>query len=278
MGTLTKIEVGTFLKLFNRGGYVLDFSTNDFDVFTMGSIGIALCDKYKMSKGKSLSAYVNEASEENVIKLLKDLLDYYEENYEKEYTQETDEETYGYFRYNAEYARLYKKCRTYMDRVLNVTTPLATNVAELQEKFSSEYLSKQIELMLRMQNENPTDAIGKAKELIESCCKTILDNKGVTWDKNWDMSKLTGETLKLLNLTPKNIPDSGPVSENIKAVLGNLRGITTKLAEIRNPYGSGHGKSASFTGLEIRHAKLAVGCSITFVTFLWDTYEGGLTN
>ena len=253
MGILTKVEVGTFLKLFNRGGYVLDFSTNDFDVFTMGSIGVALCDKYKMSKGKSLSAYVNEASEEDVIKLLKDLLDYYEENYEKEYTQETDEETYGYFGYNAEYARLYNKCRAYMDRVLNVTTPLATNATELQEKFSSDYLSKQIELMLRMQNENPTDAIGKAKELIESCCKTILDNKGVAWDKNWDMSKLTGETLKLLNLTPKNIPDSDPVSENIKAVLGNLRGITTKLAEIRNPYGSGHGKSASFTGLETRH-------------------------
>ena len=57
MGILTKVEVGTFLKLFNRGGYVLDFSTNDFDVFTMGSIGVALCDKYKMSKGKSLSAY-----------------------------------------------------------------------------------------------------------------------------------------------------------------------------------------------------------------------------
>lgn len=252
----------------------MDFSTNSFDVFTMGSVGVALCDKYKMSKGKSLSAYVNEASDEDVIKLLKDLLDYYEENYEKEYIQET----YGHFGYNAEYARLHKKCRVYMDRVLNVTTPLAINAAELQGKFSSEYLSKQIELMLKMQNENPTDAIGKAKELIESCCKTILDNKSVAWDKNWDMSKLTGETLKLLNLTPPNIPDSDPVSENIKAVLGNLRGITTKLAEIRNPYGSGHGKSASFTGLETRHAKLAVGCSITFVTFLWDTYEGGLTN
>lgn len=49
-------------------------------------------------------------------------------------------------------------------------------------------------------------------------------------------------------------------------------------AEIRNPYGSGHGKSAAFTGLETRHAKLAVGCSITFVTFLWDTYEGGCVN
>ena len=278
MEKFSKIEIGTFLRLFNRGGYVLDFSTNDFDNFTMDSVGVALCCKYNMSKGKSLTAYIDEASDNDSTKLLKDLLEYYEENYEWEYTENADKDTYGYYRqYNAEYARLYKKCRAYMDRVLNIATPLAPNAAELQEKFSSEYLSKQIDLMLKMQVENPTDAIGKAKELIESCCKTILDNKNVSWDKNWDMSKLTGETLNLLNLTPKTIPDTDPVSENIKAVLGNLRGITTKLAEIRNPYGSGHGKSASFTGLEVRHAKLAVGCSITFVTFLWDTYEGGLT-
>ena len=275
MDKLTSIEIGTFLKLFNRGGYVLDFSTNDFDIFTMESVGVALCNEYHMSKGKSLAAYVNNASANDVEKLLNDLLSYYEENYEQEYAENTSDDEFSYCRYNAEYARLYKKCRAYMNRVLNIATPLAVNAAELQEKFSSQYLSKQIELMLKMQSENPTDAIGKAKELIESCCKTILDNKGVAWDKNWDMSKLTGETLSLLNLTPKSIADTDPVSENIKAVLGNLRGISTKLAEIRNPYGSGHGKSASFTGLETRHAKLAVGCSITFVTFLWDTYEGG---
>ena len=275
MDKLTSIEIGTFLKLFNRGGYVLDFSTNDFDIFTMESVGVALCNEYHMSKGKSLAAYVNNSSANDVEMLLNDLLSYYEENYEQEYAENTSDDEFSYCRYNAEYARLYKKCRAYMNRVLNIATPLAVNAAELQEKFSSQYLSKQIELMLKMQSENPTDAIGKAKELIESCCKTILDNKGVAWDKNWDMSKLTGETLSLLNLTPKSIADTDPVSENIKAVLGNLRGISTKLAEIRNPYGSGHGKSASFTGLETRHAKLAVGCSITFVTFLWDTYEGG---
>lgn len=281
METLSKIEVGTFLKLFNRGGYVLDFSTNDFDVFTLGSIGVALCEKYKMSKGKSLTAYLNEASDGDVITLLKDLLAYYEENYEKEFsetTEDNDDEFFSYKTYSIEYARLYKKCREYMDRVLNISTPLAANAAELQQKFSSDYLAKQIELMLKMQTENPTDAIGKAKELIESCCKTILDNKGVKWDKNWDVGKLSSETLSLLSLTPKSIPDTDPVSENIKAVLGNLRGISTKLAEIRNPYGSGHGKSATFSGLETRHAKLAVGCSITFVTFLWDTYEGGSSN
>lgn len=274
MVAFSTIEKGAFLKLFNRGGYVLNFSTNDFDVFTQESIGIALCEKYGVSKGKSLTTYVNQTSDNNVTKLLCDLFLYYEENYKKEYICDEDEDVFGSSQYNEEYSRLYHKCKEYYNRVQNISIPLAINATSLQERFSSEYLSKQIDLMIKMQTENPTDAIGKAKELIESCCKTILDNSKVTWDKNWDLGKLTGETLTLLNLTPKQIPDSDPVAENIKAVLGNLRGISSKLAEIRNPYGSGHGKSASFTGLETRHAKLAVGCSITFVTFLWDTYEG----
>ena len=59
---ITKQEEGTFLMLFNRSGYVLNFSTNDFDVFTTNSIGEALCAKYGLSKGKSLIAYLNSAS------------------------------------------------------------------------------------------------------------------------------------------------------------------------------------------------------------------------
>lgn len=275
MDALTQIEKAAFLRLFNRGGYVLNFSTNEFDVFTAGSIGVALCSRYGLSKGKSLTEYImKDANENDTIKLFSDLFAYYKENFESEYTPDIAEDIPGYSQYSAEYANLYHKCQSYLDRVLHTVTPLTVNAVHLQEKFSSEYLSKHIDLMLKMQTENPTDAIGKAKELIESCCKTILENNGITWDKNWDVGKLTGETLKLLKLTPDNISNTDPVSQNIKAVLGNLRGITTKLAEIRNPYGSGHGKSASFTGLEVRHAKLAVGCSITFVTFLWDTYEG----
>ena len=46
MNKLTHLEKGLFVKLFNRGGYVLDFSTNDFDVFTMSNVGVALCEKY----------------------------------------------------------------------------------------------------------------------------------------------------------------------------------------------------------------------------------------
>lgn len=276
MGNLTKDEIYKFLMLFNRNGYVLDFSSNDiFNAFTTASVGVALCNKYSTSKGKSLEAYTNDATDEDVEKLLSDLLSHYEENYKQEFTKEIPDEDISEcskHKYNETYAQLYKKCREYMNRVQNITTPLARNAAELQEKFSSEYLSQQIELMLKMQSENPTDAIGKAKELIESCCKTILDSREIVCNINWDVGQLTGETLKTLKLMPKDIPEDAPAATEMKALLGNLRAIATNVAALRNHYGSGHGKSADYKGLSQRHAKLAVGSSITLVEFLWETH------
>ena len=78
--------------LFNRSGYVLNFSTNDFDVFTTNSIGEALCAKYGLSKGKSLIAYLNSATGENRFKLLSDLFHYYEDNMEYEYNENYEDD------------------------------------------------------------------------------------------------------------------------------------------------------------------------------------------
>lgn len=278
MAFMTQIEKGLFLKLFNRGGYVLNFSTNDFDVFTLESIGVAVCAHYGMSKGKSLLAYLNEASETDAHKLLFDLFQYYEAHYESEYTKDnnnTDVFTFSIHpQYDSDYSRLYYKCKEIADRVFpKSSVPLSTTATALKEKFSSEYLSAQIDNMLAMTSTNPTEAIGKAKELIESCCKTILDERKITWDKNWDIVHLTGETVKILKLMPKDIPENAPAAAEMKALLGNLRAIAQNMATLRNAYGSGHGKSASYRGLEPRHAKLAVGSSITLVEFLWETHE-----
>ena len=276
MSGITKMEEGTFLMLFNRSGYVLNFSTNDFDVFTTNSIGEALCEKFGLSKGKSLTAYLNNASDENRFKLISDLFYYYKENMEYEYNENYEDDIYwvsSVSRYDERYARIYKKCKVIMDRLEGVPSVITKTADNLKNKFSSEYMSRQIELMVSMQLTNPTNAIGLSKELIESCCKTILDELNIEWGKNDDVPQLANKTLNALNLLPVNVQETDQGAEAIRAVLGNLRAITTKLAEIRNPFGSGHGKSASFQGLETRHAKLAVGSSITFVDFIWSTYE-----
>ena len=276
MSGITKMEEGTFLMLFNRSGYVLNFSTNDFDIFTTNSIGEALCEKFGLSKGKSLTAYLNNASDENRFKLISDLFYYYKENMEYEYNENYEDDIYwvsSVSRYDERYARSYKKCKVIMDRLEGVPSVITKTADNLKNKFSSEYMSRQIELMVSMQLTNPTNAIGLSKELIESCCKTILDELNIEWGKNDDVPQLANKTLNALNLLPVNVQETDQGAEAIRAVLGNLRAITTKLAEIRNPFGSGHGKSASFQGLETRHAKLAVGSSITFVDFIWSTYE-----
>lgn len=72
---------------------------------------------------------------------------------------------------------------------------------------------------------------------------------------------------------PRNIDDNVRGAKPIKQVLGSLKAIAQGIAELRNLYGSGHGKSDSYRGLETRHAQLAVGSSITLVRFMWDTYK-----
>ena len=163
MALLSNVEKGALVKLFNRGGYVLDFSTSNFDAFTLDSIGEALCEKYKMSKGRSLNAYISEACDTKATKLLLDLF----EHYEFAYSNEIDG--------NNEYASIYKRCKPIVERVREVLSNSSLPVENLKESFSNEYISSQIDIMVRMQSENPTEAIGKSKELIESCCKTILE-------------------------------------------------------------------------------------------------------
>ena len=261
MALLSNNEKGALMKLFNRGGYVLDFSTSDFDAFTLESVGVALCEKYKMSKGRSLNAYINDAGDTETTKLLLDLF----EHYEFAFPQEIEG--------NNEYTYIYKQCKPVVEKVKGLLSHSTLPVENLKEKFSNEYISSQIDIMIHMQSENPTEAIGKSKELIESCCKTILEQNIIAIDRKWDIIRLVDETVKLLKITPKDIPDTAPESIAIKGLLQNLKVISQNIATIRNAYGSGHGKSASYKGLEERHAKLAVGSSITLVNFLWDSHE-----
>ena len=151
---------------------------------------------------------------------------------------------------------------------------MVTEIVEnLKIRFSSEYMNSQLDLMKIMQSENPTEAIGKAKELIESCCKTILEDNNITINKKWNLVQLVDTTVKYLKVTPKDVSDSLPEADCIKSILHNLKLIAINISNLRNSYGSGHGKSASYKGLEERHAKLAVGSATVLVDFLWNTHE-----
>lgn len=259
MAKLSYLEKDAINRLFNQNGYVLNFSTPEFDRFTFDSIGMPLCEHYQLSKGKSLNAFIDGGDNLEVAKLLEDLLNYYSATYEDE---AKDNQKFVDICWEA-VRRLYDG-RAY--------SQIEKRSEKLIDVFNSDYIAAQIRQMNEAIEKHPADAIGKAKELLESCCQTILSEKGVTINKDWTVQQLVKNTCTSLKLTPDSISDTVKASDTIKQILGNLSAISAGMAELRNAYGTGHGKSATYKGLSPRHARLAVGASTTAVFFLWETH------
>lgn len=268
---LSKNEMGLLCNLFNRGGWVLDFSTNEFDTFTLGSVGIPLCEHYRLSKGKSLVAFINEASLADSQRLLFDLFEHYETRYQCEFESWDD---YPHPQHaDRNYGPRYRQCKKFVEREQSIASPYKQSADFIKKEFSSESMNEQIDLLMRMRTEHPTDAIGKSKEVLESCCKTILTNQGIDIPDDWDAPRLSKETAKLLKVSVGDVDTNGPEGRIVKQILGSLQGLATGVIEFRNAYGDGHGHAAQFQSLPVRHAKLAVGSCLTLVEYYWETYE-----
>ena len=145
--------------------------------------------------------------------------------------------------------------------------------SELTEILNAEYVSLQINLMEAAIETAPYLAIGTAKELIETCCKKILLERNKEINREWDLNQLVKKTNQELQLTPEDIDEQKKASKTIKTILGSLSAVVHGICELRNEYGSGHGKAAKFKGLSPRHAKLAVGAAATLAIFLLETHE-----
>lgn len=116
-------------------------------------------------------------------------------------------------------------------------------------------------------------AIGTAKELIETCCSTILIENGIQPDKSWTVARLVKEAVKSLQLASEDVVSGTRGADELRLVLGGLGTVVGALAELRNAYGTGHGKPLGRDGLGPRHARLAVGAASTLSVFLFDSFE-----
>jgi hypothetical protein len=146
---------------------------------------------------------------------------------------------------------------------------------EAAARLDSTHISQQLTRMEGAVDTDPELAIGTAKEFVESICKTILDEREIDHSKKDDLPTLVKKTTKALQLTADDISDTSKSAETIKKMLSNLGTIVQGSAELRNAFGTGHGKSKSQakSGLTPRHARLAVGAAATLGVFLFETHE-----
>lgn len=144
------------------------------------------------------------------------------------------------------------------------------NATDLLDKT---HFQEYIERIKKSISDDPSLAIGSTKELVEATLKTILNKLSIDFEKDDDVPKLLKSVQKALELVPDNIDDAKKGADIIKILLSNLGQVVIKLSELRNLYGTGHGKEKVRNGLNERHAKLAVGAGITLSTFLLETFE-----
>jgi len=121
--------------------------------------------------------------------------------------------------------------------------------------------------------DDPAQAIGSAKELIESTAKVVLHEVGRNPDDAWDLPKLALEAQLALKVHPTSASPGPDSSDAVKRILGGVTTVATGVAELRNKAGTGHGPGRPRVGLGARHTHLAVGAARLWCEFMLDTLK-----
>lgn len=149
---------------------------------------------------------------------------------------------------------------------------------KISEILTQEYVNKQIRLMNQSIQSNPHLAIGIAKELIETCCKYLLKEKGITYERDWDILKLIKETNKIVELVPFEVENKEIAKAAAIKILSGFSSIVHGVTELRNSFGSGHGHDPNFKMINEVYIKLAVSAAGELVLFYLTIHDAKLKN
>jgi hypothetical protein len=161
----------------------------------------------------------------------------------------------------------------FVARKINTQGSTVSRAKNVADALDAGWMQKEIERMEHAIERDPALAIGTAKDLVETCCKTILTKRNVEYTRSADIPQLTKLLAKELKLVPDGISDETKGVDAIKSILRNLSALTHYVAELRGLYGSGHGRDGKHKGLEPRHARLAVATAVAFIDFVTETYR-----
>ena len=160
--------------------------------------------------------------------------------------------------------------RLYEELFGGVETVLKS-VSELAVKNSFELNQHLIRIQGGLEKD-PELAIGSMKELLESVFKTILDGMKISFSRNDVFHELLKKVQKALKLDPSEVDLNSKGSEHVRKILGSLGQIAIGIDDLRNIYGTGHGR-IRHSGITPRHARLVVSSGAALAAFLMETHE-----
>ena len=137
-----------------------------------------------------------------------------------------------------------------------------------------QHIQQQINTLEEAVDANPGLAFDLAKTLLESVCKTVLEERKCIYDDRWDLPKLLKETLDRIRLVPEQIAAEERISNSLQKTVRGLQTVVQGICELRNTHGfASHGKGPTFHQLDRAHALLVARATDTIVNFLFRAYQ-----
>jgi hypothetical protein len=135
-------------------------------------------------------------------------------------------------------------------------------------------IREQVEALEEAMPDRPGVVVSFCRTIIETTCKTILTDRGIPVDSAWEAPKLVSESMKYLNLGPR---DDGGVDERLRSgaeqLVRGLNQIIQGIVEIRNAHGSAaHGADAYLPLLDSRYAEILARATDAVVGLLFKTH------
>jgi len=150
--------------------------------------------------------------------------------------------------------------------------PGAREVVELSG--GSLHIERQVSALEQAVYSNPSLAFDLAKTLIESVCKTILNDRAYVFEKNINFPTLTRTTLEQLQILPDDYTEATAVKQCLEKTLDGFLKIFAGIGELRNKEGlASHGKDAYTPMLDPLQAQLMARAADAVVNFLYKSHR-----
>jgi len=121
-------------------------------------------------------------------------------------------------------------------------------------------------------------AFDLAKTLIESACKTILTERGGTFDKDDDLPKLFKAASQRLPFLPVSLAADAAARKSLLQTLGGLSTAVQGVCELRNAFGfASHGSDSPRPAMEGIQALLAAQAADSIIGFLCRVHRQDLS-
>lgn len=140
------------------------------------------------------------------------------------------------------------------------------------------HIEEQVKALELAVVDNTGLAFDLAKTLIESACKTILTERGGSFDKDDDLPKLFKAATLIVPFLPVPLASDSAARKSLQQTLGGLSTAMHGVCELRNAFGfASHGTDASRPAMEGVQAMLAAQAADAIVGFLYRVHRQHLS-